>query len=64
VTDFRSLIQALSGSEVRFVLVGGVAATLHGSARLTQDVDIVYARDADNLKRLVLAEHLPGCRSS
>jgi predicted nucleotidyltransferase len=52
VTDFRALIEALCRSEVRFVLVGGVAATLHGSARLTQDVDVVYAHDADNLARI------------
>lgn len=52
MTDFRALIEALCKSEVRFVLVGGVAATLHGSARLTQDVDIVYSRDRENLMRL------------
>jgi hypothetical protein len=40
VTDFRALIEALSNAEVKFVIVGGVAATLHGSARLTQDVDV------------------------
>lgn len=53
--DFRGLIGALCESDVRFVLVGGVAATLHGSARLTQDVDIVYSRDAENLRRLAQA---------
>lgn len=55
MTDFGALIQALCASEVKFVLVGGVAATLHGSARLTQDVDIVYARDAENLGRTARA---------
>lgn len=55
MTDFRALIEALCRSEVRFVLVGGVAATLHGSARLTQDVDVVYARDSDNLARVARA---------
>lgn len=55
MTDFRALIEALCRAEVRFVLVGGVAATLHGSARLTQDVDVVYARDAENLRRIVRA---------
>jgi predicted nucleotidyltransferase len=55
VTDFRALLEALCRCEVRFVLVGGVAATLHGSARLTQDVDVVYARDAENLRRIVRA---------
>ena len=55
MTDFAGLIRALADSEVGFVLVRGVAATLHGSARLTQDVDVVYARDAENLSRLARA---------
>jgi hypothetical protein len=38
---------------VEFILVGGVAAAAHGSPRLTQDVDIVYRRSTDNLKKLV-----------
>jgi len=33
VTDFRALIEALCRSEVWFVIVGGVAATLHGATR-------------------------------
>jgi hypothetical protein len=32
-----------------------LAATVHGSARLTQDVDIVYDRSPDNVERLVRA---------
>lgn len=53
MTDFRRLLKALSGGAVEFTLVGGVAATAHGSARLTQDVDVVYARGRQNLQRLV-----------
>ncbi len=53
MTDFRGLLGALCNAHVEFILVGGVAATVHGSARLTQDVDIVYARNIDNLRRLV-----------
>jgi len=53
VTDFTRLLETLVGSGVRFIVVGGVAATVHGSARLTQDLDVVYARDEDNLGRLV-----------
>jgi len=55
VTDFRALIEALCKSAVEFVLVGGVAATLHGSARLTQDVDVVYSRKPENLVRIARA---------
>ncbi|MGQ0653335.1 MAG: hypothetical protein ACT4P4_13890 [Betaproteobacteria bacterium] len=55
MTDFRALLLALCESEVQFIVVGGVAATLHGAARLTQDVDVVYAREAENLQRIVRA---------
>jgi hypothetical protein len=37
------------------ILVGGVAAVAHGSARTTLDVDVVYSRAEDNLARLVSA---------
>ena len=55
MTDFTRLLETLVGNGVRFIVIGGVAATVHGSARLTQDLDVVYARDDDNLVRLVAA---------
>jgi predicted nucleotidyltransferase len=55
ITDIAALLQALARDGVRFILVGGAAAVAHGSARLTQDVDVVYARDADNIRRVVAA---------
>ena len=55
MTEFARLLETLVGKDVRFVVVGGVAATVHGSARLTQDLDVVYARDDTNLARLVEA---------
>lgn len=54
-TDFRSLIDTLARSQVEFILIGGVAATLHGSARATLDLDVVYRRSPDNVDRLVRA---------
>ena len=42
MTDFEALLSALAGHEVAFIAVGGAAAIAHGSARLTQDLDIVY----------------------
>jgi len=53
--EFRSLLESLGRNEVAFVIIGGIAATLHGSARLTFDLDIVYERAPDNLERLVAA---------
>ena len=55
MTDLRGLLRALAEGGVAFIVVGGVAATIHGSARLTQDVDVVYLRTPDNLRRLVSA---------
>ena len=55
MTDFRELLRCLNAAEVRFILVGGMAAIAHGATRLTQDVDIVYARDSENLRRLAEA---------
>ena len=57
MTDFDRLLATLSAHEVRFIIVGGLAATIHGSARLTQDVDIVYERSPENIERLVRALH-------
>lgn len=41
--------------EVNFIIVGGAAATAHGSSRLTSDLDVVYSRSPENIKRLVKA---------
>lgn len=61
MTDFKALLVALVGSKVEFILVGGVAATAHGSAHLTSDLDVVYSRSAENLRRLAdaLSPHKP-----
>jgi hypothetical protein len=55
VPDFLSIIKLLTGHEVDFIVVGGVAANLFGSARLTYDLDIVYSRKEDNLRKMVTA---------
>lgn len=55
MTDFRALLQTLADAGVEFIVVGGVASVAHGASRLTQDVDVVYARNDENLERLVNA---------
>ena len=55
MTDFRALIRLLTENNVDFIIVGGAAATAHGSARLTLDLDVVYGRDTENISRLVEA---------
>lgn len=41
-TRFEQLIRLLSEQDVEFVLVGGLAATVHGSAYVMYDVDVSY----------------------
>src|SRR5260370_28656590 len=52
-SDFSTLLRTLSHGGVDFILVGGLAAAAQGAARATYDVDVLYARGLDNLKRLV-----------
>lgn len=54
-TDFRALLDSLVEHRVDFVIIGGVALVLHGSARITQDLDICYGREPENLARLAEA---------
>ncbi|MBW2543362.1 MAG: hypothetical protein JRF15_14845 [Deltaproteobacteria bacterium] len=64
--DFPGLLRALVDRRVQFIIVGGAAATAHGAARLTQDLDIVYSRRPENLANLVaaLAHHEPYLRGA
>jgi hypothetical protein len=55
MTQFETLLSALREEGVSFVIIGGVAATLHGSARLTSDLDLVYDRSPENIERLARA---------
>jgi len=55
LTNFRALLELLTQAEVDFILIGGGAATAHGSVRLTVDVDVVYKRSPENVARLVAA---------
>ncbi len=64
--NFRELLPLLIDHGVRFIVIGGGAAIAHGLARATYDVDVVYARDAENLRRLVAAlqPHQPYLRGA
>ena len=66
MTHFRELLRALGQNQVEFIIVGGLAATVHGSSRFTKDLDVVYRRTADNISRLVkaLADYEPYLRGA
>lgn len=53
--EFRAILDVLARHEVDFVVIGGVAAVLHGAPVATFDLDIVHARDASNVRRLMSA---------
>lgn len=46
------LLGVLVAHGVDFVVVGGLAAVLHGSARITQDLDVTYSAEPANLEVL------------
>ena len=50
--DPEPMLRALVARGVDFVVIGGIAAVLHGSARLTYDLDLCFAPDPVNLSAL------------
>ena len=53
--DPERMLSVLAAEGVRFVLIGGMAAILHGDVGVTVDLDVVPDRDAPNLERLARA---------
>jgi len=58
-TEFRpqEILRTLDRHGVRYVLIGGLAAVLHGASHVTTDVDIVPHEARANLERLAAALH-------
>ena len=51
--SYQKLIPILVKGNVKFIIIGGVAAIVHGAARATFDLDVVYSRHPDNIIHLV-----------
>jgi predicted nucleotidyltransferase len=64
--EFEQLLPTFVNAGVDFILIGGVAGIVHGSARTTYDVDLVYARSGANIERLAsaLTAHAPRLRDA
>lgn len=60
--DLRALLAPLLRLGVDFVMVGGMAGLSHGSSYPSYDLDIVYARDRENIQRLTEALREIGVR--
>ncbi len=66
MTDLATLLQLLVKHNIDFIIIGGGSATTHGSARLTEDLDVVYGRTPENMARLAacLAPYKPYLRGA
>jgi hypothetical protein len=53
--DIRELFRALAEHGVDYLVIGGVAAQVHGRRRTTKDLDVMPAPDPENFKRLAAA---------
>jgi hypothetical protein len=64
--DLEQIIPPMVAAQIEFILIGGKAAILHGSARVTFDTDVVYERSKANLERIAvfLAPHRPYLRGA
>lgn len=51
--DFEAVLRSLVDSNVRFVLIGGLAMIAQGSANLTRDIDCFYDRSPENIRKIV-----------
>ena len=54
MTDYPELLRLLTEHGVEFIIIGGAAAVIHGSSRLTH-LEVVYRRNPENLTRLTNA---------
>ena len=55
MNSFKGILKTLIENQVDFILIGGVAAVVHGSCRFTNDIDIIYKRSLDNYERIIKA---------
>jgi hypothetical protein len=57
-----AICRVLTEHDVAFVVIGGVAARLHGTGHATVDIDVCPSRAKDNLSRLAAALRALGAR--
>jgi len=50
--DLSAIIEGLIKADVKFILVGGLAAVIQGAPITTMDVDIVHSRSSENISKL------------
>lgn len=53
--EIETLLRRLAAHRVQYVLIGGLAMRVHGSAHITEDLDLCYARTPANIAALAAA---------
>lgn len=53
--SIHPLLSKLLTNQVDFVIIGGVAAIVHGATTFTQDIDVCTSFDNENIKKIVSA---------
>ena len=53
MVKIRELLSMLNAAGVEYVIIGGVAARLHGSPLTTEDLDVCCAMTEENMRRLI-----------
>jgi hypothetical protein len=51
--DLSAVLEGLIKADVKFILVGGLAAVVQGAPVTTMDVDIVHQRTSENIVKLL-----------
>lgn len=54
-SDYREMLQCLSGENVSFLLIGAYAVAAYGFPRATKDIDILVRPSAENASSLMKA---------
>lgn len=55
--DLSAVIEGLLKADIKFILVGGLAAVIQGAPVTTMDVDIVHLRSTKNIAKLLAYLH-------
>jgi len=50
--SFESMLRGLNDAKIEFVVIGGLAAVVHGAPFVTNDLDVCYRNSAENIDRL------------
>src|SRR5438034_5637196 len=53
--DVKKAIITRASNEVDFVVIGGVALSIHSAAYVTYDIDVCFSRTRDNLQKIAIA---------